>query len=285
MKRKYYFPFLLLLVYTFPISNNNLSLNKLADVNTHEHEKKSQDNDSVDISFGFADSSGGFLLADKINPLLKNSYYAVVSSGKIFKLDFLEEREEQIESTGRQTANNFNNSGGFLFKSLYIKLDPDKTYLIADSNYLSRHSRLSIEPVSYTPLASGNIEQIEKVKGKPVKSSWQIGKTDDGITLALVLFQPEKDTALACLVLIKNHLSVFEDYPGNLKDEYSVWREDDGGEFNPQSINVIALFRSPDGYEIARSWAGEEGENSVFLIQDGNEFKPVIEYYRYWVAE
>ena len=285
MKRKHYFPFLLLIVFTYPFSNNSLSLNKQSDDNTFHHVKKYQSVDSIDVSFGFADSSGRFLITSKINQLSKNSYYTVISSGKIFKLDFVEEREEKKESTGRQTAGNFKNSGGFLFQSPYIKLDPDKTYLIADSNYLSQHTRLSIEPISYKSLASNKIEQIEEAKGKQIKSSWQIGRTDDGIILALVLFQPEKDTALASLVLMKNDLSVFEDYHGNLKDEYSVWRVDDGGEFNPQSINVIALFHSTDGFEIARTWAGEEGENSVFLVQKENVFEAVIEYYRYWVAE
>ena len=270
MKRIHYFIFLLIAVFLFPFPNQLF---------------RSQTIDPGDVSFGFADSSGRFLLANKINLNSKNSYYTVISSGKIFKLDFVEEREEKEESTGRQTASNFKNSGGFLLKSPFIKLDQDKTYLIADSNYLSQHTRLSIEPVSYTPLTSNNIEQIEKVKGKQIKSSWQIGKTDDGITLTLVLFQPGKDTALASLILMKNGLTIFEDYPGSLKDEYSVWRVDDGGEFDPQAINVIALFYSSDGYKIARTWSGEEGENSVFLVQKGNDFKPVVEYYRYWVAE
>ena len=285
MKRTYYFPFLLLLVFMLPISNNNLSLNKPIHRNTLQQENKSQTIDSADISFGFADSSGQYLLASEINLLSENSYYVVISSGKIFKLDFIEKRGEKKQSTGRQTAGNFNNSGGFLFKSPYIKLDPDKTYLIASSDFLSQHSRLSIEPVPYTPLNAVNIEKIEKVKRKVIKSGWQIGKTDDGIILGLVLFQPGKDTALASLVLIKNELLIVEDYPGNLKDEYSVWRVDDNGEFSPQSINVIALFYSPNGYEIARTWAGEEGENAAFLIQNGNIFRPVKEYYRYWVAE
>ena len=285
MKRKYYFPFLLLLVFTFPISNNNITIQNPADINTFKKEIKYQSIDSVDVSFGFADSSGQYLLVSEINLLSKYSYYVVISSGKIFKLDFVEERGEKKQSTGRQTAGNFNNSGGYLFHSPYIKLDPDKTYLIANSDYLSQHTRLSIEPVPYLPLNSDKVEQIEEVKGKQIKSSWQIGKTDDGIILALVLFQPVKDTAFASLVLMENDLSVFDDYPGNLKDEYSVWRVDDNGEFNPQSINVIALFHSPDGYEIARTWAGEEGENSVYLIQKENVFKPIIEYYRYWAAE
>ena len=285
MKKKYYFPFLLLIVLTYPLSSNNLILNKHTNRNLQHHLNKSQSVDSVDVSFGFTDSSGRFLLSDKIDLLSKNSYYTVISSGKIFKLDFIEKKDENKSGTGRQTAGNFNNSGGYIFKSPYIKLDPDKTYIVADSNYLSQHTRLSIEPVSYTPLTSNNIERIEEAKGKQIKSSWQIGRTDDGIILALVLFQPEKDTALASLVLMKKDLTVFEDYPGNLKNEYSVWRADDNGEFNPRSINVIALFLSPDGYEIARTWAGEEGENSAFLIQKGNVFKPVVEYYRYWVAE
>ncbi len=270
MKREYYFIFLLITVFLYPLPNQ---LNKF------------QSADSENVSFGFTDSSGRFLLANKINLLSKNSYYTVISSGKIFKLDFIEERKEKKESTGRQTTGNFYNSGGFLFKSPYIKLDSNKTYLIADSSYLSQHSRLSIEPVSYLPLAPNNIKQIESVKGKQVKSSWQIGKTDDGIILTLILFKPAGDTALASLVLMKNDLCIFEDYPGDLKQEYSVWRVDDGGEFNSQAINVIALFYSSGGYEIARTWAGEEGENSVFLVQKGNDFKPVIEYYRYWVAE
>ncbi len=285
MKRKYYFPFLLILVFTSPLSNNSLSICKPADVNTFKQENKSQADDSADVGFGFADSSGRYLLASEINPHSRNSYYAVISSEKIFKLDFIEERKEKKESTGRQTAGNFNNLGGFLFQSPYIKLNPGKTYLIANSNYLSQHSRLSIEPVPYVPLTSEYIEQIENAKCTRIKSSWQMGKIDDGIIIALVLFQPRKDTALASLVLMKNNLSVFEDYPGNLKDEYSVWRVDDGGEISPQSINVIALFYSQDGYQIARTWAGEEGENSVFLVQKGNVFKPVIEYYRYLVAE
>jgi hypothetical protein len=285
MKRNYYFPFLLLVIFTFTVSNNNLSLNKPADKNRIKREIKYQSIDSVDVSFGFADSSGQYLLASEINLLSENSYHVVISSGKIFKLDFVEKREEKKQSTGRQTAGNFNSSGGYLFHSPYINLDPDKTYLIADSDYISQHSRLSIEPVPYLPLNSDKIEQIEEAKGKSVKSSWQLGRTDDGIILALVLFQPGKDTALASLVLMKNDLSVFEDYPGNLKDEYSVWRVDDNGEFKPQSINVITLFHSPDGYEIARTWAGEEGENSIFLVQKENIFEPVIKYYRYWVAE
>jgi hypothetical protein len=270
MKKEYYFIFLLITFFLYPLPNQ---LNKFQSI------------DSRNVSFGFADSSGRFLLADKIDQLSKNSYYAVVSSGKIFKLDFIKEQQEKKESTGRQAAENFYNSGGFLFKSPYINLNSGKTYLVADSSYLSQHLRLSMEPVSYIPLAPNTTKQIENAKGKMVKSSWQIGKTDDGIILAIILFQTVKDTALASLVLMKDDLCIFEDYPGDLKHEYSVWRVDDGGEFDPRAINVIALFYSSNGYEIARTWAGEEGENSVFLVQKGNVFKPALEYYRYWVPE
>ncbi len=284
MKKINYFMFLLIIFFLYPVPDNIFSLNQ-RNRRLQDHLDKTQSIDTADVSFGFADSSGRFLLASKINSSSKNSYYAVMSSGKIFKLDFIEERGEEKESTGRQTAGNFNNSGGFLFKSPYIKLGSSKTYLIADSNYLAQHVRLSIEPVSYLPLASNNINRIKDIKEKKIKSSWQIGKTDSDIILALILFQPDRDTALASLTLMKDDLLISEDYPGNLKDEYSVWRTDDEGVFNPESINVLALFYSEDGFEIARTWAGEEGENSVFLLQEGDIFKPVIEYYRYWAAE
>jgi hypothetical protein len=237
------------------------------------------------VCFGFADSSGRFLLTKNLNYVSKNSYYVIISSGKIFKLDFIEKREERKENTGRQTDSNFSNLGGYLFKSQYIKLEPDNTYLIADSNFLSRNVPLPLEPVPHNSLSKNEIKRIEGVKRKIIKSSWEVGKTDDGLMLALILFQPENDTALASLVLIKNDLYVFEDIPGNLKNEHSVWRVDDGGEFEAESINVLALFDSRDGYAIARNWAGEEGENSVLLIQKGNVFKPLMENYRYWMPE
>jgi len=103
--------------------------------------------------------------------------------------------------------------------------------------------------------------------------------------MALVQYLPADSAQLVSLVLIRTESLAFEDYIGDRSEEGSVWRVDDGGAFNPHEFRIIAAFDSVGSLSIARSWAGQEGDNAVLYSVAGKQLVPILTAYRYWAPE
>ncbi len=238
-----------------------------------------------DVQFAFADSTGRFLVCDGVDSLAHAPYILVTSDGSTIPLRFAEYRKEGKQSTGRQTMNNFDNTGGSIFFSESQKLVPDQTYLIVSSDFLKQHRPLHLIENENSDIDTSIIERITRSKARSIQKTWPIASLDTIGSIVVVWFKNDGPHPLASLVLVKSDILVFEDYVGDESREGSVWRVDDGGEFSGDAINVIAAFQSSAGIELARTWGGVEGENAELLQQSKDRFVSVADNYRYWVPE
>jgi len=92
------------------------------------------------------------------------------------------------------------------------------------------------------------------------------------------LFARQRDDALAGLAVVDGSAVVFADLPGDYRREggNSVWRVDDGGEFDPTSFDIILLGRRAARTVLAFSWTGAEGTLLRLLESDGDRFRELL---------
>jgi hypothetical protein len=96
-----------------------------------------------------------------------------------------------------------------------------------------------------------------------------------------VLFERRGSDVLAALVLDRGGRLTFQEYPGNTRDESSVWRVDDGGVFDPGVFDILFVIEGPQGVELGVEWVGAEGVNVRLLQADGTKFRERVAAYFY----
>ena len=113
---------------------------------------------------------------------------------------------------------------------------------------------------------------------------WDIGSAPAHVEVVAVQFADIDSAALASVVVFSDSSLWFEDFPAvrHAGDE-STWRVDDEGVFSPSSFDVLFIAPLPDGFVIAITWAGAEGEDSYLLRSDSTASpRTVSKAYRYW---
>ncbi len=238
-----------------------------------------------DIQFTFADSSGRFLICSGPDSLTHPPYVLVTRDGNAITLRFVEYRKESEQSSGRQTENNFSNTGGTVFFAESKRLIHHRTYLVVSSRFLSQRRPLRLIENDRFDIDTAIVHRISRTRARPIQKSWPIAILDTIGQIGVVWFKDQSAHPLASLVVAKSDSLLFEDYVGDASREGSVWRVDDNGEFTGDAINVIAGFQSPSGIELARTWGGAEGESEDLLQQSKDRFVSVRNSYRYWVPE
>jgi hypothetical protein len=241
-------------------------------------------NEPTPFNFGLSNAKGNQVIIYDNNANPPRKLYAILSSGGKCLLNFVEKRTGKPGDTGRQTAKNFDNLGGVVFQTSSECLTGGQTIVLIDPDFLDKHKPVPVKPSELSPLNTPDIFRVEALRKLTIKSSWNLASLGSDATIALVQFFPEGNSNIASLVLVTKEHIVFEDYAGNAKSANSVWRVDDGGVFNPRDFQILAAFRSPQGFELIRAWAGPEGENSALLREDGGKFLKILEQYRYWVG-
>jgi hypothetical protein len=115
-------------------------------------------------------------------------------------------------------------------------------------------------------------EEIEKIKGRKVKSSWEIGVVGLEKTIYLILFERENDDMLASIVMKTPRKFVFKDYPAKY-NESSTWRVDDGGSIYPDLFSILFASQTESGIVLGIKWAGAEGEVTTIFVENGDKFE------------
>ncbi|HCA81876.1 MAG TPA: hypothetical protein DEP53_19260 [Bacteroidetes bacterium] len=240
---------------------------------------------TFETAFGLSCLSGDSLILfeDNSRPA-PTSLYAVCQTEQPIPLSFL--RHQQAENrSGRITARNFQSIPGPIFLSHEYSLPPDQTILIVSSHFLAHHRPLLVGDLGCVPLDTMTIRRIETERRLRVQFSWTLCRLGPSARMALVQYLPADSAQLVSLVLIRTESLAFEDYIGDRSEEGSVWRVDDGGAFNPHEFRIIAAFDSVGSLSIARSWAGQEGDNAVLYSVVGKQLVPILTAYRYWAPE
>jgi hypothetical protein len=251
-------------------------------------QEESQLNDSLHVFFGMASSGGKqVIVREQLPSPTPQELVAVSAWGTTCVVRFLEHRKSPL----RQSSNEqFDTVVGDVFEAQDSCMAGGETIVLVTEEYLKRHKSIGLEPIPYTPntpypsIDGEILKRIEQEKGLNTVASWAIATVIPDGFIGLVQFEPERDTALACLVVVRDGTILYEDYRGNANDEYSVWRVDDGGEFAPQTFHILAAFESSHGIEIVRAWDGFEGQSVEYLRAANSTLKSILSSYRYWGA-
>ena len=234
--------------------------------------------------FGYVDSSGTQLLAIGTIEAPTGIVGAVCADGHVFPVRHDRKQARRRGDTGRQTAANFDNEAGDVFRFTAGPAQRDGTcYLSADSTLLAR--AVGVRPVEVEECPRATSSRIAVARSRQVIHCWHLAE-GPGAQLAAVQFVTVDSSALASIVVDRGGPMMFHDLPAVYRGPgEDLWRVEDGGVFSPADLHILFVAELPGGYMMATTWAGAEGESEQLLAADttGN-LRTLVTDYRYWVG-
>lgn len=234
-------------------------------------------------SFAYVDSLGTRLLALDSVPDPSAIVGALCSEAITLPVRYDRTQTRHTSDNGRQIASNFLNQRGDVFTTTRQKAPPDKTcYLSPDSALLANARPAAMrEPLDCSPAV---VSRLANAKKRQVIHCWEIAMAPPDLRVLAVQFANVDSSALASLAIVGDTSLVFKDFPAVYDGSgESTWRVDDEGVFSPRGFDILFVAAMPNGYVMAFTWAGAEGESSELLLSDSTSaFRTLAKGYRYW---
>ena len=232
----------------------------------------------VAVAFAFPNEQGTQLLATAEIATPQALRVAICSDGRQVPIQFDRRQSEGRNSTGRQTPQNFANTGGFVFRIVSGAIRADASCLIADEAFLAGATAVPIaRPPETARCAKAMYPDFQADKGRPVVGCWPIGGAG-GIQVAILEFTRRLNQALAALVVVDGDRRIYIDYPADFRGPGSdLWRADDGGEIHAEGFGVVFLLKRGSTYLLALDWKGAEGSAlSLHTSEGAGQFKELF---------
>ncbi len=237
-----------------------------------------------EFSFGFSNEDGTRLLA--LPPVSSAaSITRAVCDGRLIDVKYVKDQPAGSKDTGRQTARNFTQVKGALFKLVKGTLPADALCLLGTNAAFAKRKLLPVSPETGDCDVKLSAISAELTKRK-VTRCLATGTFPEG-RLSFASYELEGSTALAGVVLTREkEAPAIRTFPATWeRGAPSCWRADDGCEFDASSYRVAFAMSGPAGLELYALWAGAEGENAEVLRVKGSELKVVASASRYWSPE
>lgn len=237
-----------------------------------------------EFSFGFSNEDGKQLLA---LPPVSNaaSITKAVCDGQMIEVKYLREQPKGEKDTGRQTARNFSQVKGALFKLVKGNLPADALCLLGTKATFAKRKLLPVAAETGDCDETSSTAAAELTKRKVTKCV-STGTFPES-KLSFASYELDGSNALAALVLTQEKgKPAVRKFPATWeRGAPSCWRADDGCEFDASSYRIAFAMTGPAGLELYALWAGAEGENAEVLRVKGSELKVVSSASRYWSPE
>ena len=241
--------------------------------------------DSLQFAFGLSNfESNQVIIINYFEHVPPQLLFAAHSNGSLCEVSFITSQKSSETHSGRDIPENFAKMSGPVYKSATNCLLSGETTFVVSRSFLKSNKPLQIKALR-RQLDGQAIRRIEAAKGFKTRTHWKIAEIPKIGDVALLIFEPRNDTILLTLALISETQLVFQDYPGDVNDESTTWRVDDGGEFDARAFNIIAAFESKEGVTLVTTWSAFEGESASVLLQKGNNFFRIGDAYRYWAPK
>lgn len=249
-----------------PVTSNYIDINQLSSL------------------FGFTNQAGNLIIStdySQENQGIDMMNKAVGENGNILDIKYLKSQKQNEKDNGRQTAQNFDNLPGQVFEVTQGEANENEIYYLVNDSEFNIKAVLKSQDGDHSEIDTQSKEEIEKVKARKVKNSWEIGKVETDKTIYLILFEKEKDEMLASIVMKTPTKLVFKDYPAKY-NEMSTWRVDDGGRVYPEMFSILFAAKTEGGIVLGINWSAFEGENITLINEKDDKFEDLnIEAYRY----
>ncbi len=232
----------------------------------------------VAVAFAFPNEQGTLLLATAEIATPQALRVAICSDGRQVPIQFDRQQSESRNGTGRQTPQNFADTGGFVFRIVSGAIRSDATCLVADDTLLGGAIAVPIaRPPETARCAKAMYPDFQADKGRPVVGCWPIGGAE-GIQVAILEFTRRLNQALAALVVVDGDRRIYIDYPADFRGPGSdLWRADDGGEIHAEGFGVVFLLKRGSTYLLALDWKGAEGSAlSLYTSEGAGQFKELL---------
>ena len=237
-----------------------------------------------EFSFGFSNENGTQLLA--LPPVsAAASITRAVCDGRLIDVKYVKDQPTGAKDTGRQTARNFTQVKGALFKLVKGTLPADALCLLGTNAAFAKRKLVPVSPETGDCDEKISAVAAELTKRKVTKCL-STGTFPEG-RLSFASYELEGSNALAGVVLTREkEAPAVRKFPATWeRGAPSCWRADDGCEFDASSYRVAFAMSGPAGLELYALWAGAEGENAEVLRVKGSELKVVASASRYWSPE
>ncbi len=238
-----------------------------------------------DLVFAFSNEKGDQLLA--LTPLAAPAELTKVScDGKLLAIKHLAEQPEGPNNNGRQTARNFTQVGGSLFKIVSGNVSADALCLLGTEAAFAARKLFAVTP-SDAPCDEKAAALAAKLGGKRKVTKCLVTGSFPGGRLLFAAYAPSGLNALvATLVALDSGAVGSRRFPAKLaKDAPSCWRVDDGCVFDPASYRVLFAMNGPAGWELVAAWGGAESQNAELLRLKASALAPAVTASRYWSPE
>ncbi|SUJ06177.1 Uncharacterised protein [Sphingobacterium spiritivorum] len=235
------------------------------------------------ITFGFLDSLGKHILTLEQDSLPHPEQYDLVlnDQGKGFPVQYKGFQKSTDGDNGRQTADNFDKSAGFLYQLKENKLTSSATAVVlTDNAFLSSRKVLIPHAAKDAGTMPAAVQKLVAEKNRKVKNFKNIAQIDEKTLISIVEFEVKNDSALAVLVYSSPQKTITQEYKAKY-DDMSTWRVDDGGDFNMDYIDILYAFIYRDNIELVLSDMGAEGYNVTYLKEKAGAFVVAKEAYGY----
>ncbi|MGJ1195433.1 hypothetical protein ACR777_00665 [Sphingobacterium spiritivorum] len=235
------------------------------------------------IAFGFLDSLGKHILTLEQDSLPHPEQYDLVlnDQGKGFPVQYKGFQKSTDGDNGRQTADNFDKSAGFLYQLKENKLTSSATAVVlTDKAFLSSRKVLIPHAAKDAGTMPAAVQKLIAEKNRKVKNFKNIAQIDEKTLISIVEFEVKNDSALAVLVYSSSGKTITQECKAKY-DDMSTWRVDDGGDFNMDYIDILYAFVYKDNIELVLSDMGAEGYNVTYLKEKAGAFVVAKEAYGY----
>jgi hypothetical protein len=230
--------------------------------------------------FGFLNAQKDSSIALPMDQAMEypEKYNYIIVENQVSPVEFIQTKPNSKESNGRQTAQNFANSEGSLFK---IK-DPIKSGdfgMLVNSDFLQHYK---IEPFTAVQqeTAPEIKEQLEKKYKRKINKSTTVAVLKDRSQFSLTVFEHQQDSALAVFSYINDEQLINLDFPATY-DDISTWRVDDGGQFDHNAFQILTVLRSSEGINLVSIFWGAEGYELNFYQPHKDTFTSAAQAYGY----
>lgn len=232
--------------------------------------------------FAFADTSGRELLALDSLAEPARLRFAICARAAVYPVAFARRQVPRAEGSGRQSARDFGNEGGAVFRVVSGAVPEDATcYLTADSALAA--SAAAAGPGGGEECGAGVARRAAQAKGRAVQDCRPFATTPSGAEIDAVRFATVDTSALASLVLADSVRLLFADFPARYSGpDQDVWRVDDGGKFPTEGFDILFLGRRGGHAVVGLTWMGSEGQDAFLFVADSADALRVVTMsYRY----
>lgn len=221
--------------------------------------------------YAVSDQYGSMFLVKAGNSEYNESFRYAIYESKVYNIEYHGENAgDEANNKHRDAYYNFYNMPGHLFKNndepLLTNPGPyDAVWspvFLCNEAFMKENQLVSFKE---TGEAGGFIDDsliatFEEQYGRKLvraAASFTFGDNDE-CTLYSIQFDNQGNDALGVYAIATPDGISYLDFPATLEDPYSVWRVDDGGDFNLRNTPA-AIFKTADGYTFMMVDRGPEG--------------------------